>query len=290
MPTFKKCPIEITTQAVDILARHESHQPLLDCHVKIDYVFAYCDRDDETGEPTGNAITHQGHKALGLTRIVNEKDRAKGNGDAEILLDGDWWSELATEEQQAALLDHELHHVALKTVKGQIVHDSIGRPKLKLRKHDVQIGWFACIAERNGKNSIEQIQAQVIMDNLGQYFWPALCPNSVPAKQISGGKKKTHEQLVARGWIRRPDGNYERAPAGTQPGAHPGEEKQHVRRGGPAKPKVARPVHPKFKVTIVVKVSDRRTRDLDAAATTILDCIVTLRRRLADSLPSFGPR
>jgi len=189
MPTYKKCPKEIDALAADLISRFESHAPLTDCKVHIDFVFAYCDRDEETGQPLNNAIMHQGQKALGLTRILNEKDRVKGMGDAEILLDGDWWNQQASEEQQAGLLDHELHHVSLKTVKGQYQHDFIGRPKLKLRKHDVQIGWFAVIAERHGKNSVEQIQAEFIMDNLGQYFWPALAPNPV-SKQVTDKKKK----------------------------------------------------------------------------------------------------
>ena len=187
MPTFKKCPLEVSTMALGVLKEHQSHRPVLDCEVKIDYVFAYCDRDEDTGEPLNNAITHQGQKALGLTRVIPEKDRVKGMGDAEILLDGDWWTETAGEEEQIALLDHELHHVSLKTVKGVIQHDSAGRPRLKLRKHDVQIGWFACIAERNGKHSIEQMQAATIMDALGQFFWPALAPNKI-TKQVGNRK------------------------------------------------------------------------------------------------------
>lgn len=39
---------------------------------------------------------HHGVKAAGLCRIVNLKDRVKGLGDVEILIDGDWW-ELASE-------------------------------------------------------------------------------------------------------------------------------------------------------------------------------------------------
>jgi len=38
--------------------------------------------------------------------------------------------------------------------------------------------------------------------------------------------------------------------------------------------------HPKFRVTIVFNFSDDRRRDLDGAATTILDCLVATRRRL----------
>jgi len=143
---------------------------------------------DDKGRQLNDAITTRGIRALGVTKIISLKERSLDRGDAEVMLDGDWWK-IATPEQQAALLDHELHHVSLKTVKGQYQHDSIGRPKLKLRKHDVQIGWFAVIAERHGKNSVEQMQAEFIMDNLGQYFWPALAPNAI-SKQVADKKKK----------------------------------------------------------------------------------------------------
>jgi len=189
MPTFKKCPQEIHGIANNILTQFESHKLLLDCRARVDLVFAYADRDDETNEKLNDAIKHQGVKALGVARILGLKDRAMGRGDAEIVLDGDWWSETASEEQQRAVLDHELHHLAPKLTKGQFTHDALGRPKLKMRKHDVQFGWFAVIAERHGKNSIEQMQAESLMDTLGQYFWPLLAPTQ-PAKQVSDAKKK----------------------------------------------------------------------------------------------------
>lgn len=173
MATFQKCDKTVIEMANGILKEFESHHPLVDAGVKIDFVFAFCDRDDE-GNATNNALMLHGVKALGIARIIGTKDRAKGNGDAEICLDGDYWQETASEEQQRALLDHELHHISLKMVKKQLVHDDLGRPKIVMRKHTVQFGWFAVIAERHGKNSQEQIQAQLIMDSFGQYFLPQL--------------------------------------------------------------------------------------------------------------------
>lgn len=160
-----------------ILAEFESHKPLVDAKVKIDFVFAFGDRDDE-GNLVSDALMLHGRKALSITRKLSLKDRVMGRGDAEISLDGDWWKETASEEMQRALLDHELHHVALKITKGQLSFDSEGRPILRLRKHDVEVGWFAAIAERHGKHSVEQMQAKMIMDSVGQFFWPLLAPQS----------------------------------------------------------------------------------------------------------------
>ena len=65
--------------ARDILCQFDTHKPLLDAKVKFDLLFAMGDKDED-GHVVTDAITHGGEKALGLTRILNLKDRAKGNG------------------------------------------------------------------------------------------------------------------------------------------------------------------------------------------------------------------
>ncbi len=126
-------------------------------------------------------------KALAIARKLSLKDRALGRGDAEVSLDGNWW-EHATAEQQAALLDHELHHITVKSDKaGNAQYDDLGRPQIKLRKHDIEVGWFNVIAERHGAASIERSQAKAIMDNSGQYYWPGIAPSV----EIRVGDKST---------------------------------------------------------------------------------------------------
>jgi len=171
MPTFKRCPPEITDLCNELLVEYETHTPLLDAKVKIDLVFAYPEYDEKTTEPIGDALKLHGVKALGITRKIGLKDRAKGHGDAEICLDGEWWKD-ASDKAKAALLDHELHHISVKIDKRGIVRDDIGRPVIVLRKHDFQVGWFAIIAERHGAFSQECIQSKAAMDTWGQYFWP----------------------------------------------------------------------------------------------------------------------
>lgn len=165
MPTFQKCDPSVKKLADEILKEFDSYEKLRAAEPRIDFLFAYPDYD-ENDQPTNDAIKHQGVKALGLCRIVNLKDRTKGLGDAEILLDGDWWKG-ASDEEQKALLDHELHHLAYVDKR-----DNLGRPKLKLRKHDFQFGWFTLIASRHGVHSQERIQAASMMEMAGQYFWP----------------------------------------------------------------------------------------------------------------------
>jgi len=175
MPTYTKAPSFVAIMATELLCRFESHKPLLDAKVKIDLLFARANLDDK-GNPVGFAITEQGRQVLGKTRVVSLKDRAKGNADAEILLDGDWW-ESESAHRREALLDHELHHISVVTSRqGAIKTDDLNRPKLKLRKHDWQFGWFDVIAERHGEFSVERQQAAEIWDKSGQLYWEAISP------------------------------------------------------------------------------------------------------------------
>jgi len=174
MPTtFTRCPAQVTELAADILTSFDTHRPLLDAKVKIDYVFAHAERDEKTGQPKGPALKKNGIPAMGIARKVGLKDRAKGMGDAEICLDADHWEGIG-EADRRALLDHELHHLAIKIDKRGLVRDDLGRPVIQIRLHDVDIGWFAIIAQRHGKASFEVQQARQIMDDHGQFFWPEM--------------------------------------------------------------------------------------------------------------------
>lgn len=173
MATYQRCGDDVKELASEILCEFESHRPLLDAKVMIDYVFAYPNLDEQTGEPIGEAIMHHGQKALGLCRKIPLKDRAMGRADAEITLDAGWWDDASPEERKA-LLDHELHHIAIKIGKVGLEKDDLGRPKIQLRKHDFQVGWFKDVAARHGNSSIERMQARQAMCDMGQYFWPEI--------------------------------------------------------------------------------------------------------------------
>jgi hypothetical protein len=172
MPIYHKCGQSVRDLANDVLCQFDTHRPLLDCKLSIDLVFAYA-KADKDGVKQGPAITKNGVPALGVTRVVSLKDRALGRGDAEVCLDGDWWN-TASEEQQKALLDHELHHISVKIDKRGLVRDDLGRPVLQMRKHDYEFGWFKVVAERQGAASVERRQAALMMDESGQAFWPSI--------------------------------------------------------------------------------------------------------------------
>jgi len=157
--------------AIKLMKQFDDHRPLDAAAVKIDYVFAFGDVN-EAGETVGDAITKNGFRAFGVTKVMPLKDRAMGRGDVEIMLDGDNWR-TSNADEQAALLDHELHHISVKADRaGNIQFDDLGRPLIKLRKHDIEVGWFSLIASRHGSVSIERQQAKYIMDDKGQFLWP----------------------------------------------------------------------------------------------------------------------
>lgn len=166
MPTkFERCDRSVTQMADAILEEFETHQATIDAKVKIDFVFAYA--DPESDAP---ALQKNGVRAYGICRKTSLKERALGHGDIEISIDGDWWKD-ASDAQRRALLDHELHHIA---VDEDLEKDDLGRPLVSMRKHDFEFGWFSIIAQRHGADSMECRQAKAIADNAGQLYWPAL--------------------------------------------------------------------------------------------------------------------
>jgi hypothetical protein len=68
--------------------------------------------------------------------------------------------------------------------------DDLGRPKLRMRKHDINFGWFNQVAKRHGSASQERIQARMILDEAGQFYWPDLVQKQEEANgqiEISAG-------------------------------------------------------------------------------------------------------
>lgn len=180
MPTtYKKADETVTNLAAELIAEFPTHESLTENRVRIDYVFAYGERDEVTGDVIGDALKHHGVKALGIAKKLSLKERGLGRGDAEICLDADWWV-TAEHEERRALLDHELHHFAATSKR-----DEMGRPVLKMRKHDYDFGWFAVIAHRHGQHSQERKQAASMMEVSGQFFWPDFTKAHEGAKRFA---------------------------------------------------------------------------------------------------------
>lgn len=195
MSTYQKAPPEVKEMAEAVLEEFLTYKELVEAKVKIDFLFAYAEVGED-GESKGDAITKHGIRALGIIRKIGIKDRVMGRGDAEVLLDGDWW-EQASVGKRRALLDHELHHLeVVKDEDGVVIRDDLKRPKLRLRKHDVEVGWFAVVAGRHGSNSLEIEQAKAVMDSYGQLFWP--CIGAQEPLELANGPESDDERTPAK--------------------------------------------------------------------------------------------
>lgn len=125
---------------------------------------------------SGPPISAGGYPALACVAKTSQHQRAAGSPDIIFQIDAKRWLEM-TEDQRAALVDHELHHIEL-TEDGDAPEgfalDPQGRPKITMRKHDYQFGWFTAIAERHGANSPEVTQARIMWSEDGQRLFPFL--------------------------------------------------------------------------------------------------------------------
>jgi hypothetical protein len=120
---------------------------------------------DEDGTPTGPAISVNGYPAVAKVKILGLEARVRYGFDAELTLDADEW-EVCSREQQEAIVDHELTHLELRTDReGSILYDDAERPKLKMRKHDRQFGWFDEVARRHGEASVEVRQCREMLED-----------------------------------------------------------------------------------------------------------------------------
>ncbi|HJY39306.1 MAG TPA: putative metallopeptidase [Steroidobacteraceae bacterium] len=145
-------------------ALHEYHSELKDVTVGALFVF-----DEDSEAPP---LMHGGYPAAAVVRITPIRDRALGVPDAVIVVDRDGWVDL-TGAQRVALIDHELTHLSrvLDEKTQRPKRDAIGRPKLRIRKHDHQLGWFDEIAQRHGENSPEIRQARALVEQTQQLYF-----------------------------------------------------------------------------------------------------------------------
>jgi hypothetical protein len=154
---------------------YQHHGELIGVQVGALFVF-----DEDSGEPV---LTHQGYLAQAMIRITPVRERALGVADAVIVADRAHWLALS-QPQRNALVDHELTHLArvLDNESGQPKVDVLGRPKLRIRRHDHQIGYFDEVAQRHGDASPEVRHAKHLIQATGQlYFdfrWTAKSPSA----------------------------------------------------------------------------------------------------------------
>lgn len=180
MKTYARAAEDVAEMIAAVI--DEYHEALKDAGVTIDLVMASADDG-------GPAVSLGGYACDAVVRIIGKKDRAKGHADAEITFDAQRWDACSIKER-VALCDHELHHLIVQMDEGSVKTDDLGRPLLKMRKHDVQIGWFRDVALRNGIHSAEQRQAELIFTNYQQAFFPFVEETKIAAFPQPAKKQK----------------------------------------------------------------------------------------------------
>ena len=182
MTCYQMAPQE-TCLIMDEVFEHY-HGELSDAGVKVDVLMAFAPTD-ANGDANGPALRDKGHGCAAKTRVIPLRDRVAGRGDAEITLDGDEY-DVWNGQQLRAILDHELTHLELSVAEdGSVKRDDAERPKLRLREHDHQYGWFDSVARRHGEASVEVRQATRIVDK--QEWQQLYLPGLDAALSTAGG-------------------------------------------------------------------------------------------------------
>ena len=162
--TYDKAPEHVHKRVADLIAKN--HPELKELAVKVDLLMVATDSE------TAPALSLGGYACQAVVRSTNPKERASGLGDALIVIDRDNYDSL-DDAACDALLDHELYHLVPKLDKktGAYKRDEHGRPRLGIRKHDRQFGWFDAIARRHGNASLEVKQARWILSEAGETYF-----------------------------------------------------------------------------------------------------------------------
>lgn len=166
---FEKAKPELNDRVLSVMTRY--HSRLSDLGVTIETMVVFGPRNKD-GIQTGPAIVVRGCEAYACVRITSLEERVAGRGDAIIWIDGDKKKHL-TPDTLDALIDHEITHLELvpdhENEKDFCLDDS-GRVRLRMRKHDFEVGWFHEVAERHGSSSIEVRQASQLVAMKQTYF------------------------------------------------------------------------------------------------------------------------
>lgn len=155
------------------------HPGLVKARVRVDCVFVTTDGED------GAPVKVNGYPALAAASAIPQKFRPATKADVRITIDKEAFDEL-TDRQKDALLDHELQHFEAVMQDDTVALDGNDRPRIRLRKHDVQLGFFSVIAQRHGEHSQEVIACRAMIENAATVFLPGF---EFQAKPLPGQRK-----------------------------------------------------------------------------------------------------
>ena len=142
MPTLTKPKTEVTDLLADTARRF--HAPLVEAGVTVGLLAAWPNEGEDC------AVKLHGYPCAAVVKVTPYRQRVQGIEDAVITVDGELW-QVMKEAERVALLDHELQHLEVALDRdGRLKRDDWGRPKLKVRLHDWELGGFADVAVRHG--------------------------------------------------------------------------------------------------------------------------------------------
>ena len=194
-------PADSETMAMLDAVIAEHHPDIQEAHVSIAVLFVFAPRGDDD-EPKGAALTLHGRPCDATIKITPIDLRALGVADAIMRIDGDRW-ERKSEDQQRALLDHEVTHLQVtigedeaRTVKS----DVCDRPVLSMRQHDFFAEGFTDVMRRHGRMApeVEIIEAFTSTMEQADLPLPGVDVNSAPkTRRKRGGPGKTADAIRA---------------------------------------------------------------------------------------------
>lgn len=162
------------------------HGDLAEAEVRVGVLMAYPGDDD--GEDFVAVKLHR-YPCAATIKINSARNRLEGMPDASIVIDAGKWEDDLDDLARRALIDHELTHLEVaRDSEGHIKSDDAGRPKLKMRLHDIEIGVFASVMNRYGSKCLDTQMVQTIVDDWGQRLmeWAEVRPKSKSLKSMLG--------------------------------------------------------------------------------------------------------
>lgn len=187
MGTTYELANDVTVRLIHaVLIKH--HADLDREGVTIQALIATC-IDKETGE-VSQALRMRNYPIAAKIQVTSYQDRVRGIADVKLTIDDSTWRGLAATRREA-LIDHELTHCVLTRDRdGFVKRDDLGRPKLHIRPHDFELGWFTEIAERHGEAAIEVREVQRFHERWGQF-----CLFPMPGTTTSETKVETKVEI-----------------------------------------------------------------------------------------------
>lgn len=178
MANYRKADKDLHDLVQTIIDAEKAHEDLHDHGLRVGVLLSE------------DPVTLHGYDCYAIVRKTGPRERAQGCADAVIIIDEVKWNDLSN-ELRIALLDHELTHLNLARDKeGDVKLDNLGRPKIKMRLHDWQLGGFTEMFERHGQDAIEVQHVLATADRFGQCFF-GFAEVKLPEKSKNGKSKRT---------------------------------------------------------------------------------------------------